>query len=87
MNTSMSPSSFQQNGYNWANFSISSIFYNNGEVKGNYTIDDYVRNGTRVSVYNVDTDDNRAWYISNMDKLYAITTNYPKILLEKIKNN
>ncbi|WP_286846706.1 MULTISPECIES: glycerophosphodiester phosphodiesterase [unclassified Proteiniphilum] len=87
MNTSMSPSSFQQNGYNWANFSISSIFYNNGEVKGNYTIDDYAKNGVRISVYNVDTDNNRAWYISNIDKLYAITTNYPKILLDEIRNN
>lgn len=82
-----SPSSFQQNGYNWANFSLSSIFYNNGVIKGKYTIDDYVKSGVRVSVYNVDTYDNRIWYISNMDKLYAITTNYPKLLLEAIGSN
>lgn len=87
MNTAMSPSSFQQNGYNWANFSLSSIFYNNGVIKGKYTIDDYVKSGVRVSVYNVDTYDNRIWYISNMDKLYAITTNYPKLLLEAIGSN
>lgn len=86
MNASMSPSSFQQNGYNWANFSISSTFYNNGEVKGNYTIDDYTEKGIRVSVYNVDTYDNRAWYISNLNKLYAITTNYPKALLEAMNH-
>lgn len=87
MNADMSPSSFQQNGFNWANFSISSIFYNNGAIKGNYTINDYVKSGIRVSVYNVDSDDNRSWYISNMDKLHAITTNYPKILLETIGSN
>lgn len=86
MNTAMSPSSFQQNGYTWANFSISSIFYNNGKIQGNYSIDDYSNNGIRVSVFNVDNDENRAWYITKMDKLYAITTNYPKALLERIEN-
>ncbi len=85
MNTAMSPASFQQNGYTWANFSISAIFYYNGEIKGHYTIEDYLRNGIRVSVYNVDSEDDRTWYISNMDKLYAITTNYPKALLDAIE--
>lgn len=86
MNTAMSPSSFQQNGYTWANFSISSIFFNNGKIQGNYSVDDYSNNGIRVSVFNVDNDENRAWYITKMDKLYAITTNYPKALLERIEN-
>lgn len=84
MNTALSPTSFQQNGYNWANFSVSAIFYHNGEIKGNYTIDDYTQRGIRVSVYNVDSEADRVWYISNMDKLYAFTTNYPKALLDAI---
>lgn len=84
MNSSMAPASFSTNGYNWANFSISSIFYNNGTVKGDYTIEDYTNYGIKVSVYNVDSEENRIWYIDNIDKIYAMTTNYPKALLEAI---
>lgn len=84
MNTAFSPADFQNNGITWANFLLSSVFYHNGNIKGSYTIDDYVRNGVRVSVYNVDSELDRAWYISNMDNLYALTTNYPKALLDAV---
>jgi glycerophosphoryl diester phosphodiesterase len=87
MNPRLSPNYYKDNSYEWANFSTSAIFYRNGETRGEYTIDDYTRNGIRVSVYNVDSEDDRQWYVSQEGKLYTLTTNYPKALLEALDQN
>ena len=84
MNTAFSPADFKSNGYAWANFSIDNVFYNNGTVKGDYTIDDYIDMGVKVSIYNADTELNRDWYAAKSNVLYAICTNYPKAMLEAI---
>lgn len=85
MNTAVSPESFKSKGYNWANFSIDAVFYNNGSVSGEYSIEDYNAQGVKVSVYNVDTDLNRTWYGAKAKTLYAICTNYPKAMLDALQ--
>ena len=85
MNPKLSPDYYKEKSYNWANFSTSAIFYKNGDIKGDYTIDDYTDKGIRVSVYNVDSEDDRKWYAKRKKNLYAITTNYPLALLKTIE--
>ena len=85
MDTKRSPEWFRENGYDWANFENSKVFYFDGETKGAYTIDDYLDNGVQVSIYHVDTDLNRDYYVGRLDDLHALTTNYPAALLAKIK--
>lgn len=85
MTISVSPSDFKDRGYTWANFSTKSIFFHNGQIKGKYTIEDYKNVGVRVSVYNVDSEVDRAWYAAKKDLLFGICTNYPKAMLEALK--
>lgn len=85
MNTGISPTSFLGHGTTWANLSINNIFFNNGTVSGNYTIEDYANEGIKVSVYNVDSEENRAWYATRAASLYAICTNYPAAMLKALQ--
>lgn len=87
MNYRLSPSEFNSNGFKWANFSNTAVFYHDGNTKGGYTIDDYLRAGIQVSIYHVDTEMDKAWYSKMANSLYAMTTNYPKALLEYLKKN
>lgn len=80
-----SPSDFRKNGYKWANFSNTAVFYHNGKVKGDYTIEDYLKAGIEVSIYHVDSEMDRVWYVPKAKSLYALTTNYPKALIEAIQ--
>lgn len=85
MDTKRSPDYFKDKGYDWANFQNSVVFYYNGQTKGQYSIDDYVSQGIQVSVYHVDSDMNREYYVNRFDDMRALTTNYPAALLQKIK--
>jgi len=85
MNTKISPEYFKEKSYKWANFSTSVIFFHNGQTIGNHTIQDFTDKGIRVSVYNVDSEENRKWYLAREKYLYALTTNYPNALLIAIE--
>lgn len=85
MDTRLSPEEFKAKGFKWANFANAVVFHHNGETKGKYTIDDYRKLGIAVSVYHVDSDQDKAWYGKKAKDLYAMTTNYPKALLEALK--
>lgn len=85
MNTGISPTSFLNQGTTWANLSIDNIFYNNGTLSGDYSLEDYTALGIKVSVYNVDSEENRAWYAGRAASLYAICTNYPKAMLKALE--
>lgn len=85
MDTRYSPEWFQQNGYNWANFQNSKVFYHDGKTKGKYAIDDYLEKGVEVSIYHVDSEQDKAYYVSRFNDLKALTTNYPAALLDKIR--
>lgn len=85
MNTGISPTSFLGQGTTWANLSIDNIFFNNGTMSGSYGIDDYAALGIKVSVYNVDTEQNREWYAARATSLYAICTNYPQAMLTALQ--
>lgn len=87
MNPRLSPDHYSDNEYKWANFSTSAIFFRNGKIKGDYTISDYTEQGIRLSVYNVDSEEDRRWYAEQQDKLYAITTNYPKALMDELNKH
>jgi glycerophosphoryl diester phosphodiesterase len=83
MDTRLSPRDFKNNGYKWANFMATKVFYHDGQLRGTYSIEDYQKAGVAVSVYHVDTQQDKAWYIRRKD-LCAMTTNYPRALLEAI---
>lgn len=83
MDTRLSPEDFKNSGYKWANFMDTRVFYHDGQFRGTYSIEDYQKAGVAVSVYHVDTEQDKAWYIRRKN-LYAMTTNYPKALLEAI---
>src|SRR5690606_32400013 len=48
MNTGISPDNFASYGTNWANFSIANIFYNDGQLAGGFTLEDYTAAGINV---------------------------------------
>ncbi|SEB17713.1 glycerophosphoryl diester phosphodiesterase [Pedobacter hartonius] len=83
MDTGLSPEDFKNNGYKWANFQDTKVFYHDGQLKGAYSIRDYTDAGIAVSVYHVDTEQDKAWYVKRND-VYALTTNYPKALLKAL---
>ncbi|MBQ2419301.1 MAG: hypothetical protein II281_05795, partial [Alistipes sp.] len=69
--------------YRWANLSLEHM--NDGFSGGKRTIDEFVSRGIEFSVYNVDTDQQMAYYVSRADKLRCICSNYPKKLLSKMR--
>lgn len=85
MDTKRSPQYFIEKGCDWANFSNNVVFYHDGKTKGQYAIDDYLKQGVQVSVYHVDSDLNREYYVDRLDDMRALMTNYPAALLKKIK--
>ncbi len=87
MDPKFSPEQFKEAKFKWANFSNSAVFYHNGAEKGSYTIDDYKKKGIDVSIYHVDSEMDKDWYVQRLDKFYALTTNYPKALLDKIRES
>jgi len=84
MDTKLSPQDFKDKGYKWANFQDTKVFYHNGQTSSLYSIEDYLKAGVAVSVYHVDTEQDKAWYGKRKD-LFAMTTNYPKALLDALK--
>lgn len=83
MNTDYSPAQFETNGYNWANFSYTK-FYESGS--GNIPlIKSYTDKNIKVSVYTVDNNEAMEFFISQPD-VFAITTNEPFKLVQKIRN-
>ncbi len=75
-----SVSDYIANGYNWANLSYEYVT----EGGGNRKIDDYLKSGLEFSVYTVDDPNMMNLFIGYGDKLKAISTNYPKRLLDKL---
>ena len=69
----------------WINLDASNIYYNGKPCTGQWGIDDYVSAGVDISVFSIDTDADIAYYAAYKDKLYAITTNYPKKLIGTFK--
>lgn len=74
MNYAYSPDQFVANGIEWANFEISSVYNNAAKIKT------YTDAGIRMSIYQVDSDEQRAWFLT-LKNVYG-TTNYPKKLLD-----
>ncbi|MFT4094156.1 MAG: glycerophosphodiester phosphodiesterase [Niabella sp.] len=85
MDTHFSPEQFKEEDFNWANFYNTKVFYHDGMVKGVYSIEDYLKKGIKVSIYHVDSEKDKEYYISKIKKLHALTTNYPAALLMSIK--
>lgn len=77
------PATYVSNGVEWSNLSIDYIKDGiNESSKAIHTIDSFVNKGLKISVYTVDDDAHMNYYVSQKDKLKAITTNYPA----KLKN-
>lgn len=86
MDTRYSPDWFHENGHKWANFQNSKVFYHDGSIKGEHSIDDYLNRGISISVYHVDSELDRDYYLGRFNALKALTTNYPAALLNQIKS-
>lgn len=85
------PSDHKAKGFTWANLSAKSYM----APYGNRTIDEFVKAGMEISVFNVDkagsTDGNAVtsdadvqYYVDNYKNLRCICTNYPKWLKSKL---
>lgn len=83
MNTEYTADQFEQNGYNWANFTYTKFFENDSK---NYpeVIKEYKNKNLRVSVYTVDNESTMNWFLDQ--DVYAITTNHPFKLLQLNEN-
>lgn len=62
----------------WINADASNIWFNGAAGSGAWSIDDYAAAGVEVSVFTIDKDVDAAFYAQHIDKLRAVTTNYPK---------
>lgn len=78
------PSVYRAYGYSWSNLSTSYIYYE-GTAAGQRTVEEFYNAGVDISVYNADTDEDMAYYISKYDMLKYICTNYPSKLIGKLK--
>lgn len=96
MNSGRSAYEYTVLGFNWANLSAA------GQLPGANAASDallkeYLNAGVSVSVYNIDkrSGDGNAvysasgvqWYLDNYDSFRMLCSNYPKWLIEKLKNN
>ena len=90
--SSSGPSTHKSKGFTWANLSTVYMYpYGSSAAR---TIDEFLKAGMEISVFNVDmksgdgnaaySDDEVNYYISQYDKLRCICTNYPKWLLSKL---
>ena len=95
MNSGRSAYEYTVLGFNWANLSAAGQL-GAGTDASNALLKSYLDAGIGVSVYNVDkrSGDGNAvysasgvqWYVDNCEKFRMICSNYPKWLLEKIRN-
>lgn len=76
MNTAYTPEQFEGQGLGWANFSYNDFY------KAPQKLDAYTIQGIKLSVYTVDEEEVMDWFLLQED-LYAISSNYPKMLLDK----
>ena len=83
MNTEYTPAQFTSNGYKWANFTYGA-FYTNSNTTNAALIQQYKNANIKVSVYTVDDSTIQDWFLAQSD-VFAITTNKPFQLLQKIK--
>lgn len=92
--SSSDPATHLAKGFTWAN--ISTIYLQPyGAAGNNRTIDEYLKAGMEMSVYNVDrqkgdgnavySDEAVAYYVSRYKDLRFLCTNYPKWLLSKVQ--
>ncbi len=72
---------YVDNAYDWANLG----FYHMKDGFDALRISSFLDAGIRFSVYTVDNDGLMDTYAGYSDKLYGITTNYPKKLIEKLR--
>ncbi len=66
------------NSYDWANLG----FYHMKDGFDSLRINSFLDAGIRFSVYTVDTDELMNAYAGYSDRLYGITTNYPKKMMD-----
>lgn len=71
---------YQQKSYTWANLSTTYMTQGGGAR----TIEEFTKAGIAFSVFCADDDATMNYYIANAGQMKAITTNYPKKLLEKM---
>lgn len=72
-------STYISKGYTWANLNSSYMVRDGGKR----TVEEFLKAGIAFSVFVVDDESMMDYYLTYGDKIKAITTNYPKKLLEK----
>ncbi len=70
---------YSQYGIKWVNLDVN--YMNDATHSGGKNIEDFNEAGIELSVYNVDKEKNMRYYIERLDKMKAICTNYPALLL------
>ncbi len=68
--------------YEWANMDVKNM--TDATHSGPRTVDEFANAGVAISVYNVDKPKNMRYYIERLDKMKAICTNYPALLLQEM---
>lgn len=81
-------------GYEWANLNAANAMCADAGGKGERTIEEFVKEGVKLSVFNVDKQSGdanavyteKAWdyYCKNYNKFKALCTNYPSWLMERV---
>lgn len=77
----MNAETYVKNGYVWAN--LADEYMTRGG--GSRTIDEFNKAGVAVSVFNADSKDQMNYYVSRIDDMKAICSNYPAALLRVIE--
>ncbi|WP_295939787.1 glycerophosphodiester phosphodiesterase family protein [uncultured Alistipes sp.] len=77
MNTAYTPDQFINKNMTWANFDILKVGLDNAKAKS------YTDKGIRLSLYQIDTDEQMQWYKSVQSNVYGIT-NMPTKLLQEL---
>lgn len=75
---------YTDHSYEWANINVDYML-DATHSKGPHTVDDFVNAGVAISVYNVDKPKNMRYYIERLDRMKAICTNNPHLLLQEMK--
>ncbi len=73
---------YKARGYTWANMNVKNM--TDATHSGPRSVDEFVNEGLDISVYNVDKPKNMRYYIERIDKMKAICTNYPALLLQEM---
>lgn len=76
-------STYKSHGYDWSN--MNSIYMRDPLHNGKRTIDEFNKAGVKLSVYVIDEKETKDYYLENIDKLKAITTNHPAELLKRLR--